>query len=110
MVHNSFSRKRGIPMLKKILISAAVIAACSASPAMAYVFGGSNLGVFGYPKYSGYLSYDPDYNEMQRYLDDVKKYVENCNYDIQRIQEARDNAIEEASRKVNEYNMSHSMY
>lgn len=97
-------------MIKKILIPAAVIAACTASPALAYVFGGSNLGAFGYPQYSGYLSYDPDYNEMRRYLDDVQEYVENCNNDIQRIQEARDDAISEANRKVNEYNMSHSLY
>lgn len=97
-------------MLKKILISAAVIAACTASPSIAYVFGGSNLGAFGYPEFSGYLSYDPDYNEMQRYLDDVKKYVENCNYDIKRIQEAQEKAINEANRRVNEYNRSHSMY
>lgn len=97
-------------MIKKILVPTAILFSVLSFPSMAYVFGGSNLGVFGYPEFSGYLSYDPDYNEMQRYLDDVKKYVENCNYDIQRIQEAQEKAINEANRKVNEYNMSHSMY
>lgn len=97
-------------MIKKILVPTAILFSVLSFPSMAYVYGGSNLSIMGYPSFSGYVSYEPSYDEMQRYLSDVKEYVENCDNDIQRIIEARDEAIRKANQKVQSYNMTHNLY
>ncbi len=77
------------------------------SSAFAMVFGGSNLGIMGYPKHSCSKPYKPfeftsqfevdNYNrQLAMYIGCIKEYVENANNDIERIQEAAKSAIDEA--------------
>lgn len=86
--------------------------------AFAIVFGGTNLGMFGYPSHECTKplkpirpysldsqweidSYNSDvdlYNfELRRYIDCIEEYVENAGYDIERIKEKAQEAIDEAS-------------
>lgn len=41
---------------------------------------------------------------LQGYVEEAKEYVENCNNDIQRIHEAKLEAISQANDAVNRYN------
>ena len=77
--------------------------------ANALVYGGSNLGYMGYPEsscrkpykpYSPISQYEADsYNEdMRRYVQCVKDYLENANNDIKRIREAMQNEVDKAKR------------
>lgn len=91
-------------MLKKILISAAVIAACTASPSMA-----SNMGYY-YPSFSAYLPIDPSYEDMQRYIQEYEDYVQGCRDDVDTILQAKQQADSEVEMAISQYNMSHSMY
>lgn len=97
-------------MYKKIAISAAILALCSTSAAIGYVYGGSNLGYSGYPAFDEYLPYNPSQYEVQQYVDSAQEYVENCDYDIQRILEAKNDAIYQANEAVANYNQSRSYY
>lgn len=97
-------------MYKKIAISAAILALCSTSAALGYVYGGSNLGYSGYPAFDEYLSYNPSKYEVEQYVDEAREYVENCDYDIQRILEAKADAINQANEAVANYNRNHSYY
>lgn len=76
--------------------------------AMAYVFGGSNLGFLGYPKHSCSQPYKPFqftsqsqvnmYNaDLEVYFNCIDSYVENAKNDIDRIIEAANEAISEAN-------------
>ena len=91
----------------------------SISPSYALVFGGSNLGIFGYPSpqcsppyskpfkpYSFNSQWEIDqynlevdsYNsQIQEYLDCINEYVENAKNDIKRIKEKANAAISEAN-------------
>lgn len=93
-------------MYKKILILSAIIAMCVTSYALGYAYGGSNMNYY-YPSFSSYISYNPTYEEIGRYVDEGKEYVDNCNADIQRIIDERENAIEEINRQISNFNMSH---
>lgn len=94
-------------MQKKLVIGTVLLTLWSASVACAYVMGGSNLGGLGYPEFDQYISYDPSREEVERYVEDAKQYVENCNYDMQRVNEARNNAIDKANEAINNYNINH---
>lgn len=97
--------KRGMrTLLKRILIALVIFSLWCSSIAFAYVYGGSNLGFNGYPAFSSYLSYSPSRYEIEQYISDAKEYVENCSYDIQRIQEAQTAAIDEANNAIHRYN------
>lgn len=76
-------------------------------PANALVIGGSNLGLLGYPEPECSKPYKPyEFNDkyeyeiykskMENYISCIKEYAENANHDIQRINDA----VEEAIRKA----------
>lgn len=91
-------------MLKRVLVIFLAMIIWGSSIAFAYVIGGSNLGVLGYPEFNSYISYNPSHSEIEQYIWDAKVYVENCNYDIQRIQEAKSNTIDKVNDAVYQYN------
>ena len=74
------------------------------SIAYAYVLGGSNLGVMGYPEFDGYLPYSPSRYDMELYINQAQEYIDNCDNDIQRILEARQNAVDTANDAIYRYN------
>nr|DAR57657.1 MAG TPA: LemA family [Caudoviricetes sp.] len=92
--------------MKKVLLIALFTVIAGTSHAM--VFGGSNLGIFGYPEFKSYSApYNPataSSYEMQSYRDDVEKYIRDANSDIERIQEAKQKAISDYNRAVRQYN------
>lgn len=90
--------------MKKIFIIVLIASLWCSSVAFAFVIGGSNLGIMGYPEFNFYLPYDPSRNDIARYVEEAKEYVENCNNDIQRIHEAKLEAISQANDAVNRYN------
>lgn len=67
---------------------------------------GSNMGYY-YSTFSGYLPYDPSYEQLRNYVQQGNEYVEACNADIERIVEARNNAINDVNGAVERWNMSH---
>lgn len=102
------SQRRSIMKLK-IAALAAALSLTATLPSMAIVLGGSNLDFMGYPQSRAYISFDPDEEELRQYLDEIDEYVENCDNDIRRILEARNNAIEEARQKVRDYHRHHGL-
>ena len=82
--------------------------------ASATVFGGSNMGFSGYPEFSDSAPTPPydgnEYsmqtykNDVERYIQNAKQYTENAGNYMKRIQEAQDDAIQKATRVVEEYN------
>jgi hypothetical protein len=91
--------------MKKILLLILVFVLCVSSVAFGYVMGGSNLDFMGYPKFKAYLSYAPSRDEVEMYVQEAKKYVENCNNDIQSVREAQRDAIRKANDAIDSYNM-----
>lgn len=99
--------------MKKIIFAVLIIMFV-ASDVPAIVFGGSNLGIFGYPEFSSYRpskpysknSYEVDSysSNMKHYLSEIKDYLDNADNDIKRIREAMDQARREAENAVNEFN------
>lgn len=98
--------------MKKIipLVFSLIYAGCT----YGYVMGGSNLGYSGYPEFSQFeprppynrdqYSFDQYRNDVERYIRELKEYVENCNSDIERIRERKNEAIEKGDRIINEFN------
>ena len=67
----------------------------------AYVIGGSNLNFMEYPEPNCHLySFEPSEKDIDDYKDCIREYVENANFDIQRIEQAKSKAINEARRKL----------
>lgn len=93
-------------MKAKILLILIVAVLCSFSYSLGYGYGSSNMGYY-YPSFDGYLSYDPSAEELGRYIDEAKEYVNNCNADIELIIEARNRAINDANDAINNYNLYH---
>lgn len=93
--------------MKKILLCVILLLFWATSVTFAYVYGGTNLGYSGYPEFNAYLSYNPSRSEVEMYLEEAKKYVKNGDYDIQRIKEAQNNAINKANDAVSTYNRQH---
>ncbi len=93
----------------------------SVSPLYALVFGGSNLGIFGYPSHRCTAPYSKpskpysfnsqweidEYNsdidrynsQMREYINCINEYVENAKNDIKRIKEKANEAISEANSR-----------
>lgn len=104
-------------MNKKIILLLFLLFICT-SFAFGYIYGGTNLGFGGYPEFSEYMpnepiSFDNSISEwefdgyrdaVERFIDDAKAYIENGNYDIDRIKEAQNNAIDEANSVVRTFN------
>ena len=104
----------------KVFTKMILISSLSAVFAQAMVLGGSNLGMMGYDSHS--CGYKPDkpykpfsfsnqyevdnynnkvetYNsEIDTYITCIQEYIENADNDINRIIEARNEAIREAKR------------
>lgn len=99
---------------RKILAALAFLGVYTPFLAHAVVFGGSNLGFSGYPEPSiseplppynnSQASMDNYRMQVESYVSGVKEYSENAGNDIKRIQEARQNAIDNANRVVENYN------
>lgn len=105
--------------MKSIIIMMVTFLILSTSIAYALVFGGSNLGVFGYPEHSCSKPYGKPYKPFQfnsqyeidtynsevesynqklsDYLDCIRDYVDNAKNDIERVKEAANDAINEAN-------------
>lgn len=90
--------------MRVIVITVLLLASASAG---AIVIGGSNLGMFGYPKADCDKPERPydlsDSYAVDRYNQDVREfrrclteYVENADNDIRRIKEAVDDALSSA--------------
>lgn len=84
-----------------------------------YVIGGSNLSLSRYPSFSAFKPSAPYYSynttiskwkydsykaDVERYIDEAKRYIENADYDIDRISEAKKEVVRQANSVVDEYN------
>lgn len=86
--------------MKKIIILLFILL-IHYNTAIAYVVGGSNLNFMEYPKPDCHLySYEPTQYDIDAYKDCIREYIENANFDIQRIEQAKSKAINEARRKL----------
>ena len=97
--------------MKKIaLASALALVIATASASMGYLYG----NMITYPSFSAMEPSRPfsdDEYELSAYRDEVeyyvsqgKEYIENCENDIQTIQQERDAAVDQINRVINEYN------
>ncbi len=102
---------------KKIIVLAVATAIllCSSSIALGIVFGSSNLGILGYPKFSPHIypskPYSMDQYFVNQYESDVKQYVrvakdyiEAANNDVKRINENIDEVTTKTNSIIQEYN------
>lgn len=90
-------------MNRKIILTAAFMAFIGISPALGY-YGGSNMGY--YPSFSGYIYSYSSAEEVGRYVDDAKEYIEKCNNDIEEIIRKRDEAARDANDAIYRYKSS----
>ncbi len=92
--------------MSKLLLS--VIIFIISNNLLAIVFGGSNLGMFGYSSHDCSKPYRPyqfnsqyevdDYNnEVNYYINCIEEYLDNAKNDILRIQNKMNDAIDEAN-------------
>lgn len=92
----------------------ALVFAVMASSSFAFVPGGSNLDIFGYPEFKEMepsapysrdnYAYDNYRFEVEQYVEAARKYVENANNDVLRTQEAAEEAIKKANQAVEDFN------
>ena len=98
-------------MQKKIALSTLCIALSTPIMSFAFVMGGSNLPLGMYPEFNGYYNtYNMSISDLEQLRSEVKEYIENGNHDIQRIQEAQEQAIEEYNNAVQAYNAQQQYY
>lgn len=97
-----------MPIRKYKKFTTLIILIISSSTSYAYVLGGTNFGFSGYPEPSCYKPYKPQKFQSQyelnsyrydaeAYIDCVNEYVDSAGNDIKRIQEAAQEAINEAN-------------
>lgn len=80
----------------------------ASSLSFAYVVGGSNLGIFGYPELEDFRGYGSvSKYDVERYVREAEEYIDNCNYDIQRIVEASEEAEYKANFVIKKWNAGH---
>lgn len=93
--------------MKKLLpiIALTLISSCS-SFVVGYSYGWSNIGGY-YPTFPSFLSIDPTREEVLRYVEEAKEYIEACDRDIEMIQDARNDAVNKANNVIDSYNFSH---
>ena len=97
-------------MKKIVLASAMALVIATTSASMGYFYG----NMITYPSFSAMEPSHPfsdNEYELSTYRDEVeyyvaqgKEYIENCENDIQTIQEERDAAVDKINRVINEYN------
>lgn len=102
--------------MRNAIICAAIVSSCFFLPiySKAAVFGGSNLGFSGYPEFSEYppsppfgddkFAWESYKREVEDYVNKAKQYVDDANSDIERVNEAKAEAIRKANEAVEEYN------
>lgn len=91
-------------MKKRItILTIAILWICSVATAY---YAGSNMGGM-YPEFNAIFPYNPTYEEVGRYIDEGKAYVNACNQDIELIVEARDRAINTINNNVEMWKMNH---
>mgnify|MGYP000577441106 FL=1 len=90
-------------MKKTILILLAIIF-YTTSVAFAYVYGGSNLSLGTYPEFDYYLPYNPSRYDMELFIKQAQEYLDNCDNDINRIYEAKQETIDKVNYEINRYN------
>lgn len=90
--------------MNKILLCLCAIMLSTSSVALGYVIGNSNFTLGQYPEFDAYISYAPSEYEIDSYVRQAKEYVEGCNNDMQRIAEAREDAIAKANEVISRYN------
>ncbi len=93
--------------MKKVFLLIIGIMFYFSSIAFAYVMGGTNLGIMGYPAFDEFISYNPTADDVNEYVRKAKEYVENGNNDINRIRDEQTEAIQKANSAVRSYNNSH---
>ncbi len=93
--------------MKRTLLILLLLLFCSTSVAFGYIIGGSNFGFSGYPDFNPFISYNPSKADVESIVAEAKTYVENGNYDIQRIRRAQNDAIQKANDAVANYNRNH---
>lgn len=95
-------------MQKWVYASLACLSIFIATSVSAMVFGGSNLGILGYPKHRCYQPTKPydlsdryavdRYNsDLDQYVGCIREYVDNARNDMERIRELANEAIDEAN-------------
>ena len=96
--------------MRSSILKTCILSFIAFSSSNAIVLGGSNLGIFGYPSVNCYKPYKPyeftnqreldDYKlQIQTYISCVKDYLEKGDYDIKRIQEKQQEAIDQANSR-----------
>lgn len=91
-------------MKKKFMVLLFLLVLCSFS-SFAFVIGGSNLPLSDYSEFDTYYNpYSMTYEEITDMQNQLTKYLDNCNNDIQRIQESKRAAIEKYNESVRLYN------
>lgn len=98
--------------MKSSIVAFAI--AALASSTFAFVPGGSNLDVFGYPEFKEMepsapysrdkYAYDNYRFEVEQYVESAREYVENANNDARRAQEAAEEAIDKANQAIEDFN------
>jgi len=94
-----------------LLVLALVL--CFAGVSIGFVGYGSNL-MGRYPEFSAYEPSKPIFEDelsiqmykydVEDYISEAERYLENAEADIQRIQEAMEDAVRKVNRIVDEYN------
>lgn len=88
--------------MKKTLLLTGLLATISVS---AFAYGGSNLPNESYPKFTYHLEKaNPSLIELALYQDDIQTYLNQADSDIQRILDAKADAVREYNKRVQEYN------
>lgn len=88
------------------LIIALVCCSSFFSFTVGYSYGWSNMGGY-YPTFPSFLSLDPTREEVLRYVEEAKEYIESCDRDIEMIQDARNDAANKVNNAIDSYNFSH---
>ena len=93
--------------MKKIaLIVALTFIASFCSFAIGYSYGYSNMGGY-YPTFSSYVGIYSTREEVGRYVDEAEEYIKACDYDMELIRNARNDAVDSANAAIDNYNLSH---
>lgn len=93
--------------MKKIalVVALTLISSCG-SFAVGYSYGYSNMGGY-YPPFSSYVGIYSTREEVGRYVDEAEEYIKACDYDMELIRNARNDAVDSANAAIDNYNLMH---
>ena len=60
-----------------------------------------------YPTFSSYVGIYSTREEVGRYVDEAEEYIKACDYDIELIRNARNDAVNSANAAIDNYNLMH---